>query len=87
MGKGPQQTAQRICFSVGGGALTWSENHEVGKSCYLPNLVPCKAVVGPFIRHPHSLDLEPAGHFIFLRASPKLIGNKISASWQIVAII
>lgn len=60
--------------------LTWCEDSQAGQGHHLPNPVPGEAAVRALIRHPHTLDLQPACHFIFLGATSELQEEGISVS-------
>lgn len=60
--------------------LTRSEDSQAGQCHRLPDPVPGKAAVRALVRHPHTLDLEPACHFIFLGATSELQEGRISVS-------
>lgn len=60
--------------------LTRCEDSQAGQCHHLPDPVPGEAAVRALVRHPHTLDLEPACHFIFLGAASELQNRGISVS-------
>lgn len=60
--------------------LTWCEDSQAGQGHHLPDPVPGEAAVRALIRHPHTLDLQPACHFILLGAASELQNGGISVS-------
>lgn len=64
--------------------LTRREDGQAGQCHHLSDPVPGKAAVRALIRHPHTLDLEPACHFILLGAASELQegGDFCQHLWQ-----
>lgn len=52
--------------------LTRSEDSQAGHCHHSPDPVPGKAAVCALVRHPHALDLQPAGHLVLLGATSEL---------------